>query len=212
MILDYLKPTNYLSVEEEKELLKLCKQNNDSAKEKLVLSNIRFIYSEAKKLNSQKVSIDDLVVAGIQGLLEAIPKFDMSSTNRFMTFASFWIRKELFDYIYQNSSQLKISTPKVTLAIKLRKKYKIKIIACIPCSEQADKFSFEDKENYYKMIKSADEQILISPSYYKGCMQKRNRFMVDNCSLLIAYLTENKGGTFTTCNYAQKKGVEIILV
>ena len=66
MILDYLKPTNYLSVEEEKELLKLCKQNNDSAKEKLVLSNIRFIYSEAKKLNSQKVSIDDLVVAGIQ--------------------------------------------------------------------------------------------------------------------------------------------------
>ena len=95
---------------------------------------------------------------------------------------------------------------------KLRKKYKIKIIACIPCSEQPDKFSFEDKENYYKMIKSADEQILISPSYYKGCMQKRNRFMVDNCSLLIAYLTENKGGTFTTCNYAEKKGVEIILV
>ena len=123
MILDYLKPTNYLSVEEERELLKLCKQNNDSAKEKLVLSNIRFIYSEAKKLNSQKVSIDDLVVAGIQGLLEAIPKFDMSSNNRFMTFASFWIRKELFDYIYQNSSQLKVSTPKVTLAIKLRKKY-----------------------------------------------------------------------------------------
>ena len=107
-----------LSAEEERELLKLCKQNNDSAKEKLVLSNIRFIYSEAKKLNSQKVSIDDLVVAGIQGLLEAIPKFDMSSNNRFMTFASFWIRKELFDYIYQNSSQLKISTPKVTLAIK----------------------------------------------------------------------------------------------
>jgi RNA polymerase primary sigma factor len=122
MILDYLKPTNYLSVEEERELLKLCKQNNDSAKEKLVLSNIRFIYSEAKKINSQKVSIDDLVVAGIQGLLEAIPKFDMSSNNRFMTFASFWIRKELFDYIYQNSSQLKVSTPKVTLAIKLRKK------------------------------------------------------------------------------------------
>ena len=88
MILDYLKPTNYLSVEEERELLKLCKQNNDSAKEKLVLSNIRFIYSEAKKINSQKVSIDDLVVAGIQGLLEAIPKFDMSSNNRFMTSAT----------------------------------------------------------------------------------------------------------------------------
>lgn len=123
MILNYLKPRNYLSVEEEKEILKLCKQNNDSAKEQLILSNIKFIYSEAKKINSQKLPMDDLVIAGIQGLLEAIPKFDMSSNNRFMTFASFWIKKELLEYIYKNSSQLKVSTPKITLANKLRKKY-----------------------------------------------------------------------------------------
>ena len=123
MILDYLKPENYLSAEEERKLLELCKQNNDTAKEQLIRSNIKYIYSEAKKLNSKNVLEDDLVMAGIQGLLEAIPKFDISSNNRFMTFASFWIRKELLECIHKNSSQLKISTTKVALANKIRKSY-----------------------------------------------------------------------------------------
>jgi len=123
MILDYLKPRSFLSAEEEKEILKLCKQNDDAAKEQLILSNIKYIYSEAKKLNSQYVSVDDLVMAGILGLLEAIPRFDISSNNRFMTFASAWIKKELLECIHKNSSQLKISTSKISLANKIKKKY-----------------------------------------------------------------------------------------
>ena len=43
MILDYLKPGNYLSAEEERKLLELCKQNNDAAKEQLIRSNIKYI-------------------------------------------------------------------------------------------------------------------------------------------------------------------------
>ena len=39
---------------------------------------------------------------------------------------------------------------------------------------------------------------------------KRNRHLVDNSSACISYLTENKGGTFYTVNYAKSKGVEVI--
>lgn len=41
MILNYLEPKEYLTAEEEKEILRACKQNNEAAKERLILSNIK---------------------------------------------------------------------------------------------------------------------------------------------------------------------------
>lgn len=95
---------------------------------------------------------------------------------------------------------------------KIREKRKIRIIACIPCIEQDAKFSLEQKKEYKKMIESADEKVILSPIYTRQCMMTRNRYMVDNSSLLLAYLRENKGGTFNTVKYAEKKGKNIISI
>ena len=53
--------------------------------------------------------------------------------------------------------------------------------------------------------------ILVLPclSQTRGCMHKRNRHLVDNSSACIAYLTENKGGTAYTVDYAQKHGLTV---
>ena len=123
MILNYLKPAPYLSAKEEKEIIIQCQQNNNSAKEQLVRSNIKYIYSEAKKLSNKHCSTDDLVMLGIYGLLCATTKFDISKSNRFITFAIFWIRKEMLNYIYAQSTLLKISSQKLRLAAQIRKKY-----------------------------------------------------------------------------------------
>lgn len=56
----------------------------------------------------------------------------------------------------------------------------------------------------------ADKVVYTSQEYTRGCMHKRNRHLVDNSSACISYLTENKGGTFYTVNYAKSKGVEVI--
>lgn len=95
---------------------------------------------------------------------------------------------------------------------KLREVYDIKIIACIPCENQADKFSQFDREEYFRMIDVADEKIVLNANYHRGCMQQRNKFMIDNCSKLICYLRENKGGTMFTVNYAKNKNLEIIYI
>lgn len=94
----------------------------------------------------------------------------------------------------------------------LRKEYPIKIIACIPCLTQAYKFSLKQKAEYEKMLLSADEKVYVSKEYSKTCMFKRNMFMVDSASVLVAYLNTDKGGTFQTVNYAKRKGVEIIKI
>ena len=48
---------------------------------------------------------------------------------------------------------------------------------------------------------------VVSPKYFNGCMQKRNRYMVDKSDLVLAVWNgEKRGGTWYTINYALKKG------
>ena len=71
-------------------------------------------------------------------------------------------------------------------------------------------FSDNDKEIYRLLLKESDEIILLSEHYYNGCMIVRNKFMVDNSSVLLCYNRKNSGGAFYTLNYAKKCGLDII--
>ena len=95
---------------------------------------------------------------------------------------------------------------------EIRKEKEIKIISAVPCKTQDYKYTFEQKKEYDRMISVADEVVLVSEVYNSRCMQKRNEYMVDNSSVIIAYLRRNYGGTYNTVKYAEKKGVSIISV
>lgn len=92
------------------------------------------------------------------------------------------------------------------------KQYNIDIIACVPCKDQNKYFNKNQKTTYNKLIEKADKVVYVSDEYFDGCMQKRNRYMVDNSSILIAYLYSNMGGTKYTVNYAEKQGKNIIYI
>ena len=87
------------------------------------------------------------------------------------------------------------------IVLKLKKKYDVKLVACIPHYYQEKYFSEKDKKRYVKILKACDEQIYISQEYYKGCLLKRNRYMCDRSNYLIAYLRKDEGGTAYTVNY-----------
>ena len=93
---------------------------------------------------------------------------------------------------------------------KLREKNSIKIIACIPCLDQDKKFNKEQKEKYQEMLTKADEKVIISQEYTSECMMQRNRYMVDNCSVVVSYKRREVGGTAGTVRYAKKQGVSVI--
>ena len=76
MILNDLTPEKFLSKDEERKIIALCKQDNLIAKRRLILSNIRYIYAQAQKLCKNQNQIGELVMEGIIGLLKAIPKFE----------------------------------------------------------------------------------------------------------------------------------------
>ena len=81
----------------------------------------------------------------------------------------------------------------------------IRLIACVPCYGQEKGFSEEDKKKYVKILKKADETVYVSETYFKGCMQKRDRYMADHADMMITYCKEETGGTAYTVQYFQKK-------
>lgn len=86
----------------------------------------------------------------------------------------------------------------------------IKLIMTLPCPEQDKKWNKSSQERYKEILNQADDVIYISESYHRDCMLKRNRFMVDNSSHCLFYLTNEHSGTGYTIKYAIKNNLKII--
>lgn len=92
--------------------------------------------------------------------------------------------------------------------IRLRKTLgDIRLVIAVPCLSQADRWPEKDRIIYQSILYQADEKIVLSDFYYSGCMQNRNRFMVDSSSLCICYMTRFEGGTWYTVRYAIRNGL-----
>ena len=96
--------------------------------------------------------------------------------------------------------------------LELKKEIPLKIIACIPCLNQQERFNRKQKEEYEFLLSNADDKVVISKEYTPNCMNKRNRFMVDYSSTVIAHLMRENGGTANTVAYAIKSGRRVIYV
>jgi uncharacterized phage-like protein YoqJ len=89
----------------------------------------------------------------------------------------------------------------------------LQLIAVLPCEEQANKWSPEQRERYFNLLPECDDVITLNGHYTPECMLERNRFMVDHAEYLLAvYDGGGKGGTAYTVHYAQEKKREIITI
>jgi RNA polymerase sigma factor (sigma-70 family) len=71
-------------------------RNGDrEATEVVIASHLGFIIYIAKKLRGRGVSLEDLVAEGCVGLLKAIRAYSVTNGARFLSYASFWVRKEM---------------------------------------------------------------------------------------------------------------------
>ena len=84
------------------------------------------------------------------------------------------------------------------------------LVLVIPCMGQEDGWNAEDRAKYDRIYAECDECYCMSELYTEGCMHVRNRAMVDDCSLCIAYLEHETSGTAYTYNYAKKNELVVI--
>lgn len=110
-----------LSLEEEVELAARARGGDESAKDRLVKCNLRFVVTVAKQYQGMGVSLMDLIAEGNIGLLKAVDRFDETRGFRFVSYAVNWIRQAIFNAISSQSRVVRLPVNKVAEIQKIKK-------------------------------------------------------------------------------------------
>jgi len=95
--------------------------------------------------------------------------------------------------------------------IELRREHPdITLEAAVPYDGQDEKWGASLQKRYRSILTACDKVTLIQDKYTPGCMMRRNRYMVDNSSVLIACYEGLSGGTWNTIRYAAEQDKEVI--
>jgi RNA polymerase primary sigma factor len=94
--------------EQEVELAKLIRDDDQEALDTLVRSNLRFVVSVAKKYQNQGVSLSDLINEGNLGLIRAAHKFDETKGIKFISYAVWWIRQAILQALAEQSRIVRV--------------------------------------------------------------------------------------------------------
>ena len=102
-----------LSAEDERELAVQLQEHGDlEAAQKLVLSHLRFVAHVARSYSGYGLALADLVQEGNIGLMKAVKRFDPTVGVRLISFAVYWIRAEIHEFILRNWRIVKVATTK----------------------------------------------------------------------------------------------------
>ena len=102
-----------LSKEDEVEYARRYRDHKDmQAAQYLVLSNLRFVVYVAKGFKGYGLPLADIIQEGNLGLMKAVEKFDPEQNVRFISYAVYWIRCDINEYIIKNMRMVKSVTSK----------------------------------------------------------------------------------------------------
>ena len=82
--------------------------------------------------------------------------------------------------------------------------------AAIPCEGQSARWSAAQRRTYDRLLEQCDYYTVIQRDYTPECMLRRNRYMIDASSVLIAAYNGSPGGTRSTLLYAMRQGLQIL--
>ncbi len=104
-LIELSKKAAILEKEEEFYLINDWRDNKTpKSLQKILNSYLRLAVSFARKYSSYGLPLDDLIHEGVLGIMHALEKFDTSKDFRLSTYASWWIRASIQDYILKNWS------------------------------------------------------------------------------------------------------------
>ncbi|UTC24605.1 RNA polymerase factor sigma-32 [Candidatus Comchoanobacter bicostacola] len=102
-----------LSAEEEYAYAKQYQETGDvDAAQYLVMSNLRFVVYIAKGFKGYGLPLADIIQEGNLGLMKAVKRFDPDKSVRFLSYAVYWIRCDINEYIIKNMRMVKAVTSK----------------------------------------------------------------------------------------------------
>jgi RNA polymerase primary sigma factor len=107
---------------EEKALLALVKNGDGLALKKLILGNLRFVISVARKYQGRGLSLLELINEGNLGLFKAAKRFDSSKDVKFISYAVWWIRQSIQKALFEHVGSVRIPPNKLALVNRFKKR------------------------------------------------------------------------------------------
>ena len=102
-----------LSTEEEVSLgYKLQNSNDLESAKKLIMHNLRYVVYIAKSYSGYGLNLNDLIQEGNIGLMKAVKKYNPEKNLKLITFAVYWIKSEIHEFVLKNWKIVKVATTK----------------------------------------------------------------------------------------------------
>jgi RNA polymerase sigma-32 factor len=120
------------------------KSGNEAARDKLVRAHLRYVVAIALKYRRYGLPLADLIAEGNFGLVHALTKFEPERGNRFVTYAAYWIRAYILNYIIRSWSLVGVGSGALRskMFFKLRRE-RVRIANQVGEGEQADQLLAE---------------------------------------------------------------------
>jgi len=97
-----------LSADEEKRFARLAQDGDESARHRMIESNLRLVVKIARRYINRGLPFLDLIEEGNLGLIHAVEKFDPERGFRFSTYATWWIRQTIERAIMNQSGSVRL--------------------------------------------------------------------------------------------------------
>lgn len=101
----------------------------------------------------------------------------------------------------------------IEAVLALKEKYpSLTVEGAIPCPTQADHWRPEERRRWRGLLDRCDLETVVQQHYDRFCMLRRDRYMVDRSSAILAVFGGTPGGTRYTLNYAMDQKLEVFLL
>ena len=104
---------------EERRLARLAQKGDETAAERLVTANLRFVISYVKKYQGHGLDLSELVAIGNEGLLKAVRKFDPDQGVKFISYAVWWVRQAVLKALAEQTRSVRIPLNQNSQLIRL---------------------------------------------------------------------------------------------
>jgi RNA polymerase primary sigma factor len=127
-----------LTAEEEVALMRAIQKGDETARRRLIESNMRLVINIAKTYRNRAIPLEDLIQEGAIGLMQAAERFDPDKGFRFSTYATHWIRQAIGRAIDNKSKAIRLPAH-VSQSLRKIEKERLRLsreMGCDPTPEQ----------------------------------------------------------------------------
>ena len=183
-----------LDSDKEKELLELVEKGDLEARNTLIVHNLRLVVFIAKKFESTKINIEDLVSIGSMGLIKAVGTFKLDKNIKLATYASRCIENEILMYLRKTQKQRQVVSLDEVLSIDAEgnEMMLFDVLGDNTPSSLSRLLECEDTENLYKALnklKKREKEIIILRFGLDGENELTQKEVADKLGISQSYIS-----------------------